>query len=430
MRVRWILVLGGMVAAGVIVAIWASTGQRQEPATPVLPSSSEVAEQLRALPYVHWRPVEEGETLSEGVVHYDRARVRPGANLYCPEDESVARLIDMEGTVLHTWTNDREDWHHVELDAEGDLFVVCEQALVKMNWNSEILWTTEGSFHHDIAVDDAGTLHSLMSQPKYVSSVYGDVPILDDLVVTLAPDGMIQSTFSLWALFGEDVDPHRLERIATLLERGNTLEDPLLRDFCDVLHTNSIQVLERSLPGVARKGDLLISIREIDTIAILPVDGSLVAWSWGPGELYRQHHPTMLDNGHILIFDNQTKEVGSRVIELDPSTNGIVWEYRTSDPREFWSQRSGACQRLESGNTLITDSLGGRVFEVTPTGETVWDFRTEVKDRNKHRLFRGAIYRMTRVDGSLLRGLPFDDSVRRGLEEQGCFQGLLPPDAD
>jgi hypothetical protein len=34
----------------------------------------------------------------------------------------------------------------------------------------------------------------------------------------------------------------------------------------------------------------------------------------------------------------------------------------------------GSAQRLPNGNTLITESAFGRVFEVTKEGEIVWDY--------------------------------------------------------
>ena len=35
--------------------------------------------------------------------------------------------------------------------------------------------------------------------------------------------------------------------------------------------------------------------------------------------------------------------------------------------------------RLTNGNTLITESDGGRLFEVTPEGEIVWEFINPVR---------------------------------------------------
>ena len=41
----------------------------------------------------------------------------------------------------------------------------------------------------------------------------------------------------------------------------------------------------------------------------------------------QQHAPTPLPNGNLLIFDNGTLRGYSRVIELNPLTEEIAWEY-------------------------------------------------------------------------------------------------------
>ena len=64
----------------------------------------------------------------------------------------------------------------------------------------------------------------------------------------------------------------------------------------------------------------------------------------------------------------------SRVIEVDPRTDEIVWEYRAEVPTDFYSRTRGASQRLSNGNTLVTESEKGRIFEITRDGEVVWDF--------------------------------------------------------
>jgi len=52
----------------------------------------------------------------------------------------------------------------------------------------------------------------------------------------------------------------------------------------------------------------------------------------------------------------------------------IVWEYKGDEKNKFFSLASGSCQRLPNGNTLITESDRGRVFEVTPQGQIVWEY--------------------------------------------------------
>src|ERR1051326_8728907 len=45
----------------------------------------------------------------------------------------------------------------------------------------------------------------------------------------------------------------------------------------------------------------------------------------------------------------------SRVIELDPNTSSIVWEFREAVPQYFFSPGQGNAQRLPNGNTLINE---------------------------------------------------------------------------
>ena len=53
-------------------------------------------------------------------------------------------------------------------------------------------------------------------------------------------------------------------------------------------------------------------------------------------------------------------------------TKEEVWVY---DDREFFhSNFTSAVQRLRNGNTLITEAWHGRIFEVTPEKETVWEY--------------------------------------------------------
>jgi DNA-binding beta-propeller fold protein YncE len=104
-------------------------------------------------------------------------------------------------------------------------------------------------------------------------------------------------------------------------------------------------------------------------------------FAWGPGEILGPHDATVLPDGHLLLFDNGLGRGWSRVVELDPITKTVVWEYRDPDPTRFYTLSRGAAQRLRSGNTLVTNSGSGMIFEVTPSGEKVFEYRnTERSD--------------------------------------------------
>ena len=73
----------------------------------------------------------------------------------------------------------------------------------------------------------------------------------------------------------------------------------------------------------------------------------------------------------------------------------------TSPDKVFFSNERGSNQRLANGNTMITESDRGRVFEVTPGGDVVWQFlNPHVRRKTKTRM---AIWRMTRHPADWLR---------------------------
>ena len=56
------------------------------------------------------------------------------------------------------------------------------------------------------------------------------------------------------------------------------------------------------------------------------------------------------------------------------STNDVVWSYVDPVRASLWSPLISNPQRLPNGNTLINEGLFGRFFEVTPDGDTVWEY--------------------------------------------------------
>ena len=100
------------------------------------------------------------------------------------------------------------------------------------------------------------------------------------------------------------------------------------------------------------------------------------------GPWLRQHDPDLLANGNILLFDNQGN-VGpggiTRVIEVDPKTQEIVWTYAGTPEEPFESEVRSSEARLPNGNTLITELDGGRIFEVTKPGQIVWNYINPVR---------------------------------------------------
>jgi hypothetical protein len=120
-----------------------------------------------------------------------------------------------------------------------------------------------------------------------------------------------------------------------------------------------------------KAGQVLLSIRHLDAIAVLDVEQRAIVWA-ARGPWLAQHDAQFLDNGRLLIFDNLGAPQGSRVLEYDPESQALPWSYSGEGGGAFFTAERGMSQRLPNGNTLIVDSQGGELFEVTRDREKVW----------------------------------------------------------
>jgi len=132
------------------------------------------------------------------------------------------------------------------------------------------------------------------------------------------------------------------------------------------------------------------------------VDTRTIVWSLG-GLWHRQHEPSLLNNGNVLVFDNNGDEGNSRIVEFDPVTQEMVWQYAGSEGRPFASNTCGTCQRLPNGNTLITESEAGRAFEVVPDGLIVWEFISPHRAGQKNNLI-ATLFALDRVETEYVSG--------------------------
>lgn len=371
---------------------------------------------LGALGYVSWVPAGES-TDKAGVSWDDEERSFDGFNIYCSHISPSAYLMDMEGNVVHEWSAEMETdeyFGHVELFPEGDVLVTmarCE-LLLRLDWDSKVVWTLDNFYyHHDMAIAENGDVYLLAHNFELASLGDLPLPILNDYIVVLSPDGTVKTVLSFAELLQDEIPgykrmhiyrwmlfPLRLKKMVA--DKRDGVFAFMIKTPLNITHANTVEILDRDYGGAFGKGKVMVCARNLDLIAVVDMESESLLWSWGPGQLDRPHHPTMLDDGNILIFDNGMHRGLSRVIELDPRSGEIVWEFES---RDFFSGSRGANQRLPNGNTLITNSNSGQVFEVTMEGEIVWEFYNpatkESFDRKENKTIRkrAAIYRMMRI---------------------------------
>ncbi|MDA8019836.1 MAG: arylsulfotransferase family protein [Thermoanaerobaculia bacterium] len=358
-------------------------------------STSDENHELASLPYAE-RTVDP-EWQNRGVVLHDPERAFEGLNFYSSRDLPAAFLLDMDGEPVHQWRRRGGAWQHVDLLPNGDvLALVKDTALVRVDLDSEIVWIYKAAVHHDLWRTSEGEIYVLARKTERRPKLHPRHPIQVDYILVLDDEGQLLREISVLDLILNSPYAFLLPSTSHRLwaKDGVAPEDIEL----DFIHTNHVEVLDGSLEDFFphyRKGHLLLSFRHLNTIAIADPAAQTLVWAWGPTNVTRQHHPTVLENGNILLFDNGKKT--SKVLELDPRTSKIVWSY--GDDPDFFTPSRGGNVRLANGNTLITESDPGYVFEVTPDGETVWRFANPRIDKNNE---RAAIWRMVRfTEGEL-----------------------------
>ncbi len=385
------------------------SGEERNDDAPVQPAPTlapETAAALEAMGYLPSAPTDNPE--DRGVTRNEPS-AHPGVNLYSTRHRASASLITMDGRVLHAWeVPDADDsptrWMHVEPLPNGDLLAITlGDSVTRHAWDSSVVWRRNIPAHHDLAIHEDGRLFVLVRWAEHhrfrPATIRGDeLPVLADGITILTPDGERVRRVELLPLLEPHLDSSRLERLRARVEAGETAGLVRGGGLGDLLHTNSIEFLEHAIEGVAPVGSVLLSFRNLSRVAILSPDLSEVLWVWGRGELQGQHDATQLESGRLLIFDNGNRRHASRVIEVDPRTDEIGWTYQADD---FYTELRGGAQRLPNGNTLITESDRGRSFEVTATGEIVWEFWNPDIRHVRGETERGVIYRLNRFDASV-----------------------------
>lgn len=122
-------------------------------------------------------------------------------------------------------------------------------------------------------------------------------------------------------------------------------------------------------------GRLLVTLRNLGLVALIDLAQGRCVGTFGRGALVTPHAAEWLASGTLLVLDGEDGPGGSRVLELDPTSGRIVWEYRGTREEKFHTRGRGTVQGLPDGNVLVANPEAAEAFEVTRTGQVVWRFR-------------------------------------------------------
>ncbi|MDH7515084.1 MAG: aryl-sulfate sulfotransferase [Bacteroidota bacterium] len=358
------------------------------------------------------------------LVHRWDGTYMPGLAVYLLENGNLIRMC-------RTNPADPEGGGRIEeVDWEGNLV---------WSLNSS---QTPYEFHHDIAPMPNGNFLVVAREtkskeeaiaagrdPRYFTSEN----FLPDLVIELKPDGhgsagivwewhfwdhMSSAIPGEWKANGRPVgkdiaDPGKLD--INYVTNGNP----------DWLHCNAVDynaALDQVVLSGHSTGELyVISHATADYADIAagieaargPAGDFLYRWGnaavyvRGPAKgqkLFGQHDVQWIaeglpGEGNFLVFNNglfrydgpystveeivpPLREDGTYALEEGKpyAPENPLWLYRAPKPADFYSKNISGAQRLPNGNTLVCEGARGRFFEVTPSGEIVWEYINPVND--------------------------------------------------
>jgi uncharacterized protein (UPF0248 family) len=324
----------------------------------------------------------------------DPERAFQGFTLFAPHfvGNTNVYLIDLQGQVVHTWKLPYPPGWSGYLTERGTLFFngrSPEQnflsrfpfkggVVLEADWNGKVLWEVRHPDHHHHGI--------LLRNGNVLLNCMGLVP---EDIARRVKGGMVEKNMQSGQYAppsAADAGKMYSDYLAEVTRAGETVWewrtwehlDPEADGISEIQAPRTMWAQGNSVQELP-DGDILASFRPTSTVVRISRKTGKILWKLGPPTVAGQHAPTLLANGNILIFDNGTHRLDdsmpySRVIEVDPANNEIVWKYQDAPAWNFFTPRMGMAERLPNGNTFITESSFGRFFEVTREGEIVWEY--------------------------------------------------------
>ncbi len=352
-----------------------------------------------------------------GVLMYNRDKSYGGYTLFSPMTKSkTAYLIDMEGYVVHKWETDYTPGSYAMLLENGNLLrggvlggapapIGGAAGIVQeIDWDGDVVWeykllTPTEVQHHCFARMPNGNTLMLAWEHKSIDDVIAKGRDSKTIPVSVPGFGGGRFNSGIWVDFVREVNKagetvwewHVWDHIGTgphQFDINYKLPDTLgSYAHLDWTHFNSVEYN-------AETDQVLLNSRNFSEFYVIDHKTGSMLYRWGnpsayghgkapswldngDQKMFGSHSATFLENNRFLIFDNGSERAeGNRsaVIEVDARTGNIVWEYTARTSNSFYTFRQGACQRLPNGNTFVTSSNSGHLFEVTREKEVVWDF--------------------------------------------------------
>ncbi len=344
-------------------------------------------------------------SVGEGVTVYEKELVAPGYTFLTGffDDSPGMALIENGGKILNVWpaafSSTWSDYSHIKEEKDIPLndwsvhvhgaqplpdgsviYNFANIGLVRQGRCGQIMWRLPYPTHHSVYMNEGGEFwvsgHRTHEQADSATA-FIKTPYVDQTLLKVSPDGKILKEVSLLKTF---IDAGML---GVFFPTGVPKRKKGKLEIGDLLHLNDIEELSADMAAqypTLSAGDVVVSMRNINLIAVLDGESFKVKWH-KTGPWLRQHDPDFVGAGKIAVYDNGDDSTfsgdvlrGSTIMAVDPATDDVEIVYQGTEKAPFYSKYMGKMQFLSNGNLLITESVRGRVFELTKNRKIVWEF--------------------------------------------------------
>jgi hypothetical protein len=395
-----------------------------------------------------------------------------GANLYpayheAGQGNNTQALLDFNGGILRSFNRlykASRPGDNLPRDDKGEVWIA------RNHHDFQIEGSSVGYYYPDAKPNLDGKMMILCHISVNKPEITDKMQLQDDRIIIVDKAGSILFDWKASDHFAEfknmATDKNVMERLRNAqAELGNPPPGLEYNGF-DWFHINCVSWLGPNKwydAGDQRfhPDNIIADSRETSHLFIIDHVTGKIVWQVAPpfegedaelGAIYGVHGTHMIPQGlpgagNILIFDNggttsYHKQLPpryySRVLEFDPVTKKIVWEYSfptAASPigwqlygdRFFFSSFISIAQRLPNGNTLITEGNKCRIFEVTKDLKIVWEYISPYNIDSPMPL----VYRAYRLPYGYVPQLPKGSEVAVRLPKSGAIQipnadGVLP----
>lgn len=331
-----------------------------------------------------------------GVTINDPAQVTPGFVVF-NANTGLTYAVSTAGNLVRAWTSPDPAFPllgftepikggtllaYVSDGPKPGCAVNCGDRIVELDAAGNQVWgyiDGERFLHHDFERLSNGNTMILCSR-EIMAPQISDKLLIDDCIVEVDPDGNV-----VWEWQTAD---HYDE-----IGLSQQAKDLIFAAGGDWAHANGAGVIPEntSIPDPRfRPGNVFIQYQSANLLVVVDRDTGEIVWALKDVAIAPHGINILTDDvpgaGHFLVLDNGAisgyPKVGrtwSRVIEIDPLDNSIPFEYNATvsgSPQiwSFYTHFKGTAQRFANNNTMIVEGSSGRVFEINPAGQIVWEF--------------------------------------------------------